>query len=609
VPSTHPLRRYRPVSLAPLRDAFDRYYPLVAGLVPLVGVLAMGRPFLARHGLDAPLPHNDTVILEYVGWFLARGNTLYVDIWEIKPPLAFVPPYLFAHLSGGDVYAIHLAGIATTGLCFAVAAAAGARIVGRLTGAPLTGLTVGVCFLALPDLLYLPWLGYKAKALVFALGLPAVDLALRDRPRPSGVLAGLAVGVWQLGIIFPVVTTATAWATGGREAVRRHVGGGAVAAVAIVGVVLLLGDVEGFLAEVVLSPLALQTDDGPLRIATYLGYFPSAVGAGLTVAGLAGLVLAAVDDGLPDRFGVDPASLPELGDGVDGVAWPVVLGGLLVPGVLLVDFDGIWDMVTPLSFVAIGVGLLVGRLSRPRQILAVLVLLAVFTPTFAPSEFVRHEPIELEPSDGRPPALDPEREQLYWTGQPIQSCRFFGARTQRSLLEYTPDADQLADAPCGRLGPYLRAIEARVSTAGPEPTAAAGSASDDDTGVASGPAGRSGPPTVTPDPRTRVANGGIDVETTDTATVIAVPVVNEGASERTVRVRAAVTVRATGDRHVRCERVTLAAGEQAGVRLRFGGVRADGLALQVRVHGVGDRPACDRPTAGDRVGYGTATTR
>jgi hypothetical protein len=482
------LRRLRRTLASPdVRGVVRRYYWLVAGLVPAAGVLAMGRPFVARHGIGPPLPHNDTVILEYVGWFVARGNTLYVDVWEIKPPAAFLPPYLVARLSGGDVYVLHLAGIVLTGLSLAVATAAAARIVGRATGAPLAGVSVGLVVLALPDLLYLPWLGYKAKALVFALGLPAVEYALRGRSLTSGVLAGLAVGVWQLGIVFPLVTTATVLTAEDRAGLRRHALGGAVAAVLVVGFLLSVGDVEGFLAAVLLAPLTLRTDAAGFDPATYARFFPSPAGILLTLVGAAGLALAAVDGGRldPSRLlgpglgfdhdldlaldGPSPASVA--GDGVEPPVRPLALGGAFVAGQLLLDFDGLWDVLAPLLFVAVGVGLLVGRLSRPARILAALAILAAVLPTFAPSEFVRHDPIELESSDGLPPALDAEREHVYWTRQPIRSCRFFGGGTQRSLLPFSPGADRLADAPCGRVDPYLRAADGRLPAPLPPPIA------------------------------------------------------------------------------------------------------------------------------------------
>ena len=449
-----------------LAAAWRRYYWIGAGLLVLGGVLAMGRPFVRRHGLDAPLPHTDTVILEYVGWFVARGNTLYVDVWEIKPPLAFLPSYLFAGLVGGDVYALHLLGIATTALGLALTAAFAARAVGTVTGAPLAGLAVGVAFFALPDLLFRPWMGYKAKILVFALGTAGVDQALRDRPGTSGFLAGLAVGVWQLGVVFPAVTAAYALRTRSRAAVKRHLAGGAAAVAAVLVAVFLYADPEGFLAQVVLGPLVLRSEGAAFDPGTYVLFFPGHTGYWATALGAGGLALSLVRDEY-------------------AAARPLALGGLLTALVVVfVDFDGLWDVAGPLVFTAVGVGLVVGALPRRARLVAVLVLGLTLAPLFAPSALVRHDPVEPTATDRLPPSTASERERLYWSAQPIESCRFFGSRTQRSLLDDHPEADRLAEAPCGDAGPYWQVLRERLVG----PTTPANATATPAVGLASTPA-------------------------------------------------------------------------------------------------------------------------
>lgn len=415
-----------------------RYYWLLSGALAVVGVVAMARPFVRRHGVRPPLPHSDTIILEYVGWFLAQGNTLYTDIWEIKPPLAFVPPYVLAEITGTNMYAHHLGGMVLTGVATVAIVALAARIVGEASGSPTAGFAAGLSFFAIPGLFYQPWLGYKAKTLVFVFGLLSIDRASLGRPAESGLTAGLALGIWQLGIVFPLLTATWTWLDGSWRMRRRYLLGGCLAGLSVLLALVSLGDIEGFLAEVVLGPLVLQSDRPGLDPRLLFGYTPGWNDA-LLVVGVAGLGL-------------------ELISPRDDECRLLGAGGLLVCGVLLVDFDGFWDMLYPLVFAAFGVGLLVSRLATRRRVLAVLFLAALLVPTFAPSEHVRHDPVVTEPSDGRPPSLDPGREHVYWTRQPIESCRFFGARTQRSILRYDPDADTLAASPCGRLDPYLRAL-------------------------------------------------------------------------------------------------------------------------------------------------------
>lgn len=428
----------------PETDDWKEYCWAVTAFLVTGGIAAMSRPFFRRHGIGPPLPHNDSVILEYVGWFLAQGNTLYTDIWEIKPPVAFLPPYVFAHLTGGNMYAHHLLGIATTSAALIATAALTTRIVHTVTDSPEAGLAAGMTFFALPNLFYLPWFGYKAKIVVIAAGLAGLDQVLHDRYLTSGFLSGLAVGVWQLGVLFPVLTVAYTAVEGSLSAVRRYLGGILGAVLVVAATLVLYADFGGFIAEVVLGPLVLQTETAPFRSRFYFGLFPTGLGPWLTLAGLAGGGTALLaGDRREAQF--------------------VALSGVGVVGLLLIDFDGVWDMVLPLVFTAIGVGFLVGYLPRRAAIVIAVLIGLVAVPAFAPHEPVRQPPVELEPSDGLPPALDPEREHVYWTQQPIDSCRFFGAGTQRSLLQHYPNADTLAEAPCGNPDRYWGVLKNRIS--------------------------------------------------------------------------------------------------------------------------------------------------
>lgn len=424
-------------------DDWSNYDWLLTAILITGGIAAMGRPFLRRHGVGPPLPHNDSVILEYVGWFLAQGNTLYTDIWEIKPPVAFLPSYLFAHLTGGNMYAHHLLGIATTSAALIATAALTTRIVRVTTGSSAAGLAAGMTFFALPNLFYLPWFGYKAKIMVIAAGIAGVDRVFHDRYIASGFFSGLAVGFWQLGVLFPVLTFAYTVSRGSWVAVRRYLGGACGALLLGIATLVLYADLGGFIAEVILGPLVLRTETGAFQPRFYFWLFPSGLGPALTLLALAG--------GGVVLLGAQRRQAQFL-----------ALGGIGVIGLLVIDFDGVWDMALPLVFTAVGVGLVVGYLPRRVALMTPVLIAFIAAPAFAPHEPVRQDPVTLTSSDGLPPALDSEREHVYWTKQPVESCRFFGAGTQRSLLRYYPDADTLADAPCGDPGRYWAVLKNRI---------------------------------------------------------------------------------------------------------------------------------------------------
>jgi hypothetical protein len=539
------LREWEPnLSRETLKLTWHDYYWVVAGLLAVCGVAATGRLFFRRHGYGPPLPHNDSVILEYVGWFVANGNTLYTDIWEIKPPLAFFPSYLFAHVTGTNMYAHHLLGIATTALGLVVTVALTARIVGTLTDSPVAGLAAGVTFFVLPDLFYLPWLGYKAKMMVYVFGLATLDRAVHDRYFTSGLLAGLAVGFWQLSVVFPLLTTIFALRRRSFTVLKRHVAGGATAIGVIGASILLYADLGGFVAEVLLGPLVLQSETAPFDPRTYVLFFHNDLGRWVTLLGAGGLGVALVD-------------------ARRSPAWPLGVGGVLVTLVIVfIDFDGLWDMVYPLVFTALGVGLVVSYLPRRVGVALVVVFAVVMTPMFAPSEFIRQEPVQMEASDGYPPALDSEREHVYWTAQSVESCRFFGGGTQQSILQYYPDADSLAEAPCGDVGLYWAVTRQRLSSALPF-----------------GSASTAGNVTPTAKPGVTVTDEGFDYSVDNDSVVVTVPVVNEADERRSAEVVVEITT--DGETLTRCQEPSLSSGERTTLRFRFDGVSTESLSISI----------------------------
>ena len=551
------LREWEPeLSREAFTAAWQSYYWVVAGLLAVGGVAATGRLFFRQHGFGPPLPHNDSVILEYVGWFVANGNTLYTDIWEIKPPLAFFPSYLFAHVTGTNMYAHHMLGIATTALGLVVTVALTARLVGTLTESPVAGLAAGLTFFVLPDLFYLPWLGYKAKMMVYVFGLAALDRAVHDRHFTSGLLAGIAVGFWQLSVVFPLLTTIFALRRRSLAVLKRHVAGGAVA-IGIIGASLLLyADLGGFVAEVLLGPLVLQSETAPFDPRTYVLFFHNDLGRWVTLVGAGGLGLTLLHAGLSETGHLDGEGTP---------AWPLAVGGVLVTLIIVfIDFDGLWDMVYPLVFTALGVGFLVSYLPRRVGVALLVVFGLLLVPAFAPSEFVRQDPVEMEASDGLPPALDSEREHVYWTAQSVESCRFFGGSTQQSILKYYPDADSLAEAPCGDVGLYWAVTQQRLSSALPF-----------------GSQSNAGNVTPVPQPGPTVADEGFDYRVENDSVVVALPVVNEADERRTAEV--VVEITAGGETLTQCREPSLSGGEQTTLRFRFDEVSTESLSISIWV--------------------------
>ncbi|MFB6361253.1 MAG: DolP-mannose mannosyltransferase, partial [Halobacteriales archaeon] len=150
-------------------------------------------------------PTRDSIIFEYIGWYLTRGGRLYVDIWEIKPPLPYEITGLVAWLAGGQPLVTHgLNVFLTAGAAIGVALAAG-LLVDDVTGAPAAAFAAGMVLYVVPAFHWRAAFGFKVKYFVALCALLAIYLARRDRPGLAGVLAGAAVGFWQLAIVVPAL--------------------------------------------------------------------------------------------------------------------------------------------------------------------------------------------------------------------------------------------------------------------------------------------------------------------------------------------------------------------------------------------------------------------
>lgn len=175
----------------------------IAGLaIQLVTLWRVLQPI----GPGAYPPLKDSLIFEYIGWYLTEGGRLYVDVWEVKPPLSFELLAVLAWLADGNVPLYHTLALAVTN-AGVVGAGLGIGLVAyELTADEFASLASGLAWYALPAVTWRAAYGYKPKYLVVAAGLLAVYLALRDRPLAAGVAGAASVGFWQLALVFPLLS-------------------------------------------------------------------------------------------------------------------------------------------------------------------------------------------------------------------------------------------------------------------------------------------------------------------------------------------------------------------------------------------------------------------
>jgi hypothetical protein len=388
-------------------------------------------------------PTRDSIIFEYTGWYLTRGGRLYVDIWEIKPPLPYEVTGLLAWLGGGDPLIAHALSLFLTSVAAIAVALAAGLLVEDVTGAPTAAFAAGMLLYVLPGYYWRAAFGFKVKYFVALCALFAIYLARQDRPGLAGVLAGAAVGLWQLAIVVPALVLGVVDERIGRPGVKRAMAGTAGVLVVVVLPVLYWGALEAMLTETLLVPLLIGHGLGsssPLEL----------IYRSLSVASLIALL---------DVIGVAVAAWNRPRETwwlTAGTAWFGIQ-------VLLIDLDGVLDLFPLLAFLAVGVGLFLGFESgrqRPAALLlAVLAISSVVTMGgFGIGDGPLRETSGLVYDDEREltvPYGPIERDLLLWRGVEPETCRVFFGRTQYQLVKRT-DATAL-QRECGQAEPVLKA--------------------------------------------------------------------------------------------------------------------------------------------------------
>jgi hypothetical protein len=390
--------------------------------------LAIGRSLLDVRGFSVTLvrqpPLNiDAALFEHGGWYISQGAVPYVDIWDIKPPLALETTALLALAASGNAYALHL-------LCVMVMAAAGmgtVMLVGslaeRLTGSHWAGLVSGLAMLSLPGFYYLAGLGFRPRYLMLLFGLLSVELMLHERPFWAGVCSAAASGYFLMGAVFPLIVLLI-W-------IQRRQGGwpwavlaGMLAAiVSALLPILAWGAMTPMLVEALLVPM-LTTEN--LSFSTLLARILEQIRyvALLVPFGFYGLL----------RYGLRRPWHS---------SWTALGGGWFMMQVFFLDFDSFPDFFGALTFVALGCGLVVANsdswLRRGLiSLTLVLVLLSglgrgslgILFPPFVPPG--QNAQAEVEGREGLP-----NMAYYYWNQIRPESCHYRLSAVERVWLERT----------------------------------------------------------------------------------------------------------------------------------------------------------------------------
>jgi hypothetical protein len=401
----------------------------------------------------------DSAQMEYVGWYVAEGNRLYVDVWQVKPPLSFELMGVFALVTGGNVTLYHTLNLLATSGALVGGTVIAAAIVLEMTGDELGAVVGGLGVFALPTYYWRTLIGFKPKYFVVFFGLLLIWFVLRGRPLRAGIAGGIAVGFWQLAVVFPVVGLAAILNRGDRSGARRFVAG-----VAGVGAVVLLpvvwwGAVPAMVAEAVLTPL-LGTEGATvgdrLRLGLRLLSGGGVPGVGETIP-VALLGLAGYAGSLA-------------GDRGDREWILVAVVGWFTLVLLLFDLDFYPDLFAWFAMVSIGAGLAVGRGSGDarRALAGAVLVVAVFSVLTlgglgtgqpgVPQTGAYDVSTDLTLTQ---PLNDTERQYVFWNRVDTGSCRSFAGGTQAALIETAnlgSPGQPYWEVPCGRFSPVWDAV-------------------------------------------------------------------------------------------------------------------------------------------------------
>lgn len=449
-----------------MRQIYERAMPhWRASLVAIsfgVLLIQIGRAFFDFTGLSVtaealPLVNIDAATYQHAGWWMTQGAIPYIDIWEIKPPLAWYTPAMLALLSGSDMLLLHLMSVVVT--CAAMLGIV--YLVGTLTfdmtASPLGGLAGGLVMLALPGFPYLGTLGFRPKYFMLLLGLTAILLQRRGRPIWSGISAAAATGYVLQGAVFPALVLFMGFQARRPASVLKTLAGMALLTTLALIPILVWGATLPMFVEVVIAPLvSSEAQSAMLRMAKFLRHTKHALP--LSILGLYGML----------RF-----SWQERG----GRSW-VALGGLAFAGqVIFLDFDSFPDLFGLHCFVSLGAGLVVaeGGIITRRLLMGILAPILILNSVWLGGLGVIFE-------EASPPAQEPTQSvevrmglpnmaYIYWNKVRPESCHYRLGTIEKQWLKTTgqPLSQRRCETHWGsHLGDLLRLKSTPVGGPGPQ---------------------------------------------------------------------------------------------------------------------------------------------
>lgn len=390
--------------------------------------------------------HKDSALFQHAGWSILNGADLYVDIWDLKPPLIYFVTILLAALSFGNMAVLHVLSV----IVAVGAIVAGVTLLGvlthRLTGDGFASVVAGMTMFVLSSIYSFPFAGLRPKYLVFLCAVGALLLAVDNRPFSAGAVGAMAAGFWQLGAPIALLAVGIGFQRTGREGLVRTVGGGVTVTVLTVAPFVLQGHSIPLFVEVVLTPI--YGVEGYTVVGRLLK-FVIEIGYGVLVVPLAvyGWGLAVAED--YRKY------------------WLVAAGGVLYLFQIFLEFQGAIELILMFVFLSLGVGLVVADRSLPsqRSLLAGCILVLVVTsggwhlfaevsgtPNLPPRDAVEneYEQWNVPEYDSLPedPEGWPSMQTIYWEKLQPEHCHYRLGNKQKYFEQIT--GGTLNKSTCGQ---------------------------------------------------------------------------------------------------------------------------------------------------------------
>lgn len=444
-----------PTTLGDLYQRIDaNWFAILVGVTTAVVSLMT----VVRFSQNPFYIHKDSALFQHGGWWITEGGRLYVDIWDLKPPLIYFVTTLLAFVSFGDMALLHLLSIGlTVGIVIG-----GVTLVGvlthRLTGDGVASLTAGLTMFILASLYTFPVAGIRPKYFALLCGVGGLVLAVDDRPFVGGLVGAAAAGFWQLGAPMAFLVVGICLQRGGARAAGRAVAGGLTMTVLTVLPFVLTGRAIPLFVEAVLAAV--------YGVERY------------TIVGR--VLLIGVEYGY--GAAVIPLAIYGWGRGLAVDAsqyWWVAVGGVIYLGQIFLEFQGAIELVLLFVFLALGVGVAIAHAATPsrRSLLAVGVVLLVVTsgywnigaePPLKAELEAAYDEEDIPTYESLPEGPEgwPSMQEIYWEKQQPEFChyrlglkqQYFEQQTGGSIYKSTcgqwPYAEPPAEWLSNRLTPF-----------------------------------------------------------------------------------------------------------------------------------------------------------